>query len=658
MDRSLFALTSGGARLAAFIVAGILYFALSTHALADAEGKNVQRPPDDRASPPPRHAQHVDPKAVEGLRTQANEVLLRGEFDAARREFEEILRLLPGDPAAQRDAARAAQAAGKFEYAAAALERAHHFEEHERDPEIHYLRGEALFVLKRDEEARREHRIAELEIGTDPRERMPKLWLARIYARKGYYVLAHGIYETMWPAAPKFDTEVAINQADAHLMNEDWAGGAEVLRRYLDRDPKSIRAREMLAWALEAKGELDGELAVRKTLAEDEPTTSHRRDYGRALERAANFRAAHREYDGALHLAGRDADVTLVTSTERMLYRTTPEVAGGLQVRRDPQARSLRAQASAALPFGSRHSVSVIAWHDESHTADNLALLPGGGIVTGVSSSVMLGARSGASVLLGSDLRYSRASFGENGVAYDGSQTWRVGGMTEVDAPLGRNMHVNLRGDLNEQWSEAPITIQEGGVTSGGTGHFYLFPRDRRLLLDAGAQVRRLSLAPTDGDPYPSPAFQQLYFIGGDLILWSNPDRILRGEALDERMVRRTYLNNAGIISYRHYQLFTDAFSSDNLPTARIVLAPRAAIHNVSGIFRTVFAKQRAGLDLRGGVGYDTVRQHVLTQAGASLVIAPSWAHRLVISYDMARETATGLQGTLHTGWLSYHADL
>ena len=81
-------------------------------------------------------------------------------------------------------------AAGKFEDAAAALERAHHFEHHKQDPELHYLRGEALFVLKRDDEARREHRIAELEIGQTPTERMHKLWLARIYARRGYVVLA------------------------------------------------------------------------------------------------------------------------------------------------------------------------------------------------------------------------------------------------------------------------------------------------------------------------------------------------------------------------------------------------------------------------------------------------------------------------------------
>lgn len=644
-------------RLSALLVAGILYFALSSRALAETEvkaGASAGGPPPS----PPEHGETADTKEVDAMRASANEVLLRGEFDKARQEFEEILKRVPGDAAAQRDAARAAQAAGRFEYAAAALERAHHMEEHGRDPEIHYLRGEALYTLKREDEARREHRIAELEIGADPKERMPKLWLARIYARRGYYVLAHRIYETMWPPAPKFDTEVALNEADAHLMNEDWTGGAEVLKRYLERDPKNVRGREMLAWALEASGDLDGELVVRRSLAEDQPTVINKKDYGRALERAANYRAAHQQYDGALSAAGRDADAGLVVSRERMLYRTTPEVAGGVQYRRDPQATSGRLQVGAAVPFGSRHSVSAVAWHDQSHTANTLALLPGGGIVTGAGSSVMLGARGGASLLVGGDLRYSRATFGENGVTYDGSQTWRFGGMAEGDAPLGKNMQLNIRGDLNEQWSEAPVTIQEGGVVSGGTGHFYLFPRDRRLLLDVGAQVRRLTLAPTDGDPDPAPAFQQLYFIGGDVVLWSNPGRVVRGEALDERMVRRTYLNDAGILSYRHYQLFTDAFSSGNLPTARIQLAPRAAIHNVSATFRTVFARQRAGFELRGGAGYDTSRERFLSQGGASLVVAPSWAHRLVISYDVSRETATGLEGTLQTGWLSYHADL
>src|SRR4029077_8506618 len=154
-------------------------------------------------------------------------------------------------------------------YAVAALERAHHFEHHTRDPEVHYLRGEALYVLGRDDEAKREHHNAELEFRRTPTARMEKLWLARIYARRGYVVLADRLYQTMLPAPPERDTEVALNQADAHLLNKDWTGGAWLLRRYLALDPKNVRGREMLGWALEAGGDLDGELEVRASLAAD-----------------------------------------------------------------------------------------------------------------------------------------------------------------------------------------------------------------------------------------------------------------------------------------------------------------------------------------------------------------------------------------------------
>src|SRR4051812_11729524 len=178
---------------------------------------------------------------VDQLRKDANDDILKGQFDRARHELEQVLQAMPRDAPAQRDAARAASAAGQFDYAAAALERAHHLEQHSRDPEVHYLRGEALYVLGRDEEARREHHIAELEIGPMPTVRMEKLGLARIYARRGYVVLADRLYESMVPAPPAKDDEIAFNQADAHLINEDWAGGARVLRRYLALDPKSVR---------------------------------------------------------------------------------------------------------------------------------------------------------------------------------------------------------------------------------------------------------------------------------------------------------------------------------------------------------------------------------------------------------------------------------
>jgi tetratricopeptide (TPR) repeat protein len=624
------------------VVVGCFYLVLSSRAF----GQEGDEESAVRAKPLSREEE----QKIEALRKEANATLLHGEFDRARREFEEILKLSPHDASAQRDAARAAQAAGEFEYAAEALERAHHFEQHKADPELHYLRGEALFVLERTEEARREHRIAELEIGKDPTDRMQKLWLARIYARRGYYVLADRLYETMWPPAPKFDTEVGLNQADAHLMNKDWPGAVAVLRRYVERDPKNLRAREMLAWALEASGDLDGELEVRQGLAADAPTAVNHRDYGRALERAANYQAARDQYDDALRAGGNDPDGSLTVSAERMRYRTTPEVGGGFSGRSDPQASSLRAAVGAALPFGRRHSVSLLGWRDDSRGGFPQA----SGSVTGLAASLLLAARWGGSLVAGGDVRYSSASLGENGVVFSDPQSFKAGAQAEVDGPLFSFAQVNVHGDLNEQWAEAPVTIQEGGVTTGVTGHLFLFPPDRRFLIDMGTQIRQLGLAPREGNQSPI-ARQTLLFAGGDVILWSNPGRILRGEVLDERMSRRLYLNDAGILSYRHYQLFTDAQQGF---TSRISLAPRAAIDNGSMVIRKVFAGGRAGVDLRGGLGYDSDRLRVLSQAGASLLIAPSWSSRIALSYDMARETATGLSGTLHTGWVTYHADL
>ena len=604
---------------------------------------------DERGPAPPTMTED-EQAALDKMRSDANAKLLHGEFDRARREFEKILKVAPGDAAAQREAARAAQAAGEFEYASEALERAHHFEQHRRDPEVHYLRGEALFVLNRNEEAAREHRIAELEIGPYPTDRMEKLWLARVYARRGRVDAADKIYEPMWTPAPRFDSEAALNQADAHLMNKDWEGGARVLRRYLERDPKNARGREMLAWALETTGDLDGELAVRASLAGDLPTPANRNDYGRALERASEFAGARDQYEGALQAAGADPTGTIATSALRMRLRTTPEVAGGFVGRSDPQASALRAQVGGALPFGQRNSLMLQAWRDESRGGFPTA----NGSVTGMSAGVLLATRAGASLVLGGDARYGSAEVVSNGVVFSDRQIWRAGAQAEVDSTLGSNAQVNLHTDYNEQWSESPVTIQEGGVTTGLTGHFYMFPRSRRVVLDVGTQLRQLGLAPRDDDRTPK-ANQALFFGGADAVLWTSPTRLLRGEALDERMVRRTYLNDAGVLSYRHYQLFTD---SEPEFGSRIALAPRAAIHNLSMVIRKSLAGGRVGLDVHGGGGYDTQRERVLSQAGAAMLIAPTWSSRLTLSYDMARETATGLSGTLHTGWVTYHVDL
>ena len=75
--------------------------------------------------------------------------------------------------------------------------------------------------------------------------------------------------------------------------------------------------------------------------------------------------------------------------------------------------------------------------------------------------------------------------------------------------------------------------------------------------------------------------------------------------------MRRTYLNDAGVLAYRHYELWhrCDAGFPHRL-------APRASIDNGTLIIRKALAGGRVGFDIHGGGGYDHIQQHVLAQGG------------------------------------------
>ena len=183
--------------------------------------------------------------------------------------------------------------------------------------------------------------------------------------------------------------------------------------------------------------------------------------------------------------------------------------------------------------------------------------------------------------MLGADGRYS-STVGEdaNGNTVPGfTSTWGLGGQAELDSPFGDNVQVNIHGDLNEEWNDAPVTIHEGGTMTGVTGHLFLFPKDRIVLFDGGIQERRLMLRPLmPGDPSPA-SDQTLAWAGLDFNLWTDGKRVVRGESLDERLVRRTALTDAGVLAYRHYELWAD------LPQDfynRISLYRRASIDNGS----------------------------------------------------------------------------
>jgi hypothetical protein len=316
-------------------------------------------------------------------------------------------------------------------------------------------------------------------------------------------------------------------------------------------------------------------------------------------------------------------------------------------------------QAGAALPFGIRNHLAFMALHDISgdwraNQVVGANVFDKNGSVTTLASQLFLGYWGDGYLLVGLDGRFSTAS----GVAADGQAVLATnrridfGGTGELDVtPLG-NMRVNVHIDVNEQWYEAPIAVHEGGAMTGAISHLYLYPKSRWVLFDGGASVRRLTLAAQAGLPKPS-ADQLLAWGGFDFNLWTSYARIVKSEAMDERLARRVYMNDALVLSFRHYELFTEA-----QPDFRISLAPRASINNGSLIFRKVLFGGYAGLDIHGGGGWDSYRHHTLAQLGGGITVATGWRTRLLGTYDMAHETATGLSGTLHIGWLTFHADL
>ncbi len=203
----------------------------------------------------------------------------------------------------------------------------------------------------------------ELEIGKTPTARMEKLWLARIYARRGYVVLADRLYESMQPPPPAADAEVSLNQADAHLINEDWMGGARVLQA-LPGARAQERARPRDARVGAGGGRRPRRRAAGAAQLSDDCADDVARSRLRARARTRReFPAARDRYKRALAQEAQP-DATLRTSYQRMRFRTTPELAGGASLRSDPQAWAWRVQAGAALPFGMRHSVAAYAWHD------------------------------------------------------------------------------------------------------------------------------------------------------------------------------------------------------------------------------------------------------------------------------------------------------
>jgi len=559
----------------------------------------------------------------------------KGDYKRAETLFWRLVQLDPRDARALREAGRTAYALGDFSYAERALAQVDRMRGGAADPEIHYLRAQALLAQGREAEAQKEMTRAEQELAPHPPDRISLLWLARIYALRGDLAQAKALYETLLGDDPKSPAhgEIMTYIVEAHIFAKDWRGAERMLRELLLDQPDNQQARELLVWTLEARGKIDEELRLREALAQDWRDKPRRvLAFARALERAQDYPRALAQYREAQSYGAGDLSLEI----RRLHNRLSPEVGAAMVVMGDPAGTSLGWMAGVTVPIVRGLRVAASATHDR---AEIDSLMPLRGSMTAANLAGILSLR-GWDVAAGATLRVIGSRPG-------------IGGQSALRTPPGRLFQLQLQVDAQMPWREASTTIQQGGVVDAATLQLYARPFGERVVLGVAGQGRRLGLAP-DGSMTTPHAKQLFGALGLDYVLWSRPTRQVRGEIFDETMLWPTTLATSLMLSYRHYELV-----GDDPFGLRLVLVDRSQVDEASATFRWVVDSAGAlGVELRAGAGNDWARDVRLWRGGASLLLSVAAATRLTGSFDVASQTGTGLPGVRHTGWISFHVDL
>jgi len=465
-------------------------------------------------------------------------------------------------------------------------------------------------------------------------------WLA-IAALALALIAAGGRASTEAPSAPAG----ALERAAALVQTREFEQAAAVLRNLLSVNPTNRRAKEMLAFALESMGDLKGERQVRSALAAEFPNDPRTQaDYGRVLERSGDEGRALRAYRRARELSAGSPPPDLDAAIERMSGRTALEIGSPVALMSDPDADASSVQAGAAVPFGSRRHVALLATH---YAADGRA-------DTDATASDVLALtfvqRSGAGALWALGPRLHVVSPRDAARRNVG-----VGGAIVGRAPLGPSFEAEVRAEAQTPWDEAAITLLRGGRTTAAEGHLYSHLFSRRLLLQAGARGRELSVLAADPLSTRRPkAWQSLWIAGTDVVLWREPGAAVRGEMLDEALIAPTTLSSAMTLAYRHYEVSTRTTPEFG---SVIGLVPRGSVDELSAAMTVAAPRGNLGLELCTGLARDSAREARAWRAGGSLVWAPTSATRFALGYEGASEVASGLVGQRRAGWLSFHVD-
>lgn len=593
-------------------------------------------------------AAYACPEAAERARERAVAALAVQNFETAAREYIGVTATCPEDAAAWRDAGRTLSAIGDPRRAAYAFERANALAYNVRDPELHFLHGEALYALEHDDQGRREHDQAKVEIGFGPSDRMERLWLARIHVRRENFFEADKMYEWMeTQAGQRGDEEASVARAELAIQLHKLGDAKVILRRLLELQPSSVRAREVLAWVYELEGEIEGELELRAALrtAKSADPASHRA-YARALERAHRPRAALAEYRQARELGDEDAE--LIASIVRVAHKAAPELhlAGTTLV--DPIAYAYRVQAGASIPLMSRLALSMIGWRDAAYRSGVTDLET---TTVGASTAINLAHRSGSTLRLAGAYRQEVTHRPAPGGEVERTRNL-VGGEVSAQTTVKRAV-IDVRASFRARWNDAALALVEGGDESGAVVHGGYPLLGGRIVLDAAALAREVRLSP-DGQMDVPVAFHFGWSAGFDLIAWSDPMRRVRGEVLDERLDRASHLQDALVVKFRHYDAYLEA---DTRFFDRIALAPRIWTETSSVIWRKALHDDRIGLEARLTVGYDFSRAVSLYGGGASLLVSPWVGGRLALQADSASETTGAVVGRREWFMASYNQD-
>lgn len=439
----------------------------------------------------------------------------------------------------------------------------------------------------------------------------------------------------------------AMERAAALVQRGAFGPAADSLRRILSVDPSNRSAREMLAFALESTGDLEGERRVRAALAvEFQRDAGVQADYGRVLERSGDESGALRAYRRARDLSSPQQAAGIDAAIERVRGRTATEVGLPLvTVLSDPDATSWSGNVGAAIPLGSGDHVSALATHavatDRIHAgvksqSDLLAL----SLVhrTGTAGFWTVGPRL---------QRLSSPGSSNAEVALGGAFLGRT--------TLGPWLEGDLRGEVETPWDEAAVTVLRGGRATAAEGHLYAHQFDRRLVLQLGARRRELTIRAADPLSAHRPrAWQSLVLGGADLVLWSDPRGSLRGEMLDEALVAPSARSSSVTLAFRHYEVTTRSTPEFS---ALFGIAPRGSVDEASLLTTLVSLRRNVRLDVRGGLARDAAVEAHEWRAGGTVVWAPTSSTRFSLGYDEATNLAAGLPGRRRAGGMSLHVD-